>query len=99
MSLRIGSSVFVAFLLLKFTVVCAKKADNEDDRASSSGRDSYLKAYAMTKKLNEKSDFNGFYPQDTNGYQDNGGFDYYGPPKPIYGPPKPVYGSPGPYPK
>lgn len=80
--------------LLKFTY-----AEKSVDASAGNRRDSYLNAYAVTKKLNEKSDTNGFYPHDIHHdeYHDEG-FDYYGPPKPIYGPPKPVYGPPAPYP-
>ncbi|GJQ81660.1 putative transferrins [Trypoxylus dichotomus] len=88
---RIILSVFITCLLLK-CATAEKPADGQPD----SGRDSYLKAYTMTKKLNKKSDFNGFYPHDFHGYPDDG-FDY-GPPIPHYGPPKPIYGPPAPYP-
>lgn len=82
-------SAVLTIILLKSTT--GEKLVNERIK---SGADSYLNAYAVTQKLNEKADFGGYYPHDHHGYPDDG-FDY-GPPKPFYGPPKPIYGPPAP---
>ncbi|KAI4460197.1 hypothetical protein MML48_6g00015779 [Holotrichia oblita] len=90
--------IFRVVLSVILTIILSKSIAGEKSTNGklNSGADSYLNAYAITKKLNEKVDFDGYYPHDHHGYPDDG-FDY-GPPKPIYGPPKPIYGPPMPYP-